>query len=286
MFEGLEQENAALRAQLAGVGKERDDLRHENEALRRTLSHQPAAEPSYDDGDTIKCWRKNLGFLTDPRFLSAYKRGENSGHAMLEADGRQRFDIRWAVAVTTWAATHGAKLVGDFVECGVNTGWHSLAICEYVDFNKLDKNFWLFDTYCGMPEEQMSPHERVFELRRLGGSRPEINERLYPECYETTKRNFAPYPRAKLVRGKIPDTLGSVEINDVAYLSIDMNLALPERAALEHFWPKLSSGAIVVLDDYGWTGMHEQKNTHDEFAASQGCEILTLPTGQGLLIKP
>ena len=32
--------------------------------------------------------------------------------------------------------------------------------------------------------------------------------------------------------------------------------------------------------------MHEQKSTHDEFATSQGCEILTLPTGQGLLIKP
>ena len=61
MFEGLEQENEALRTQLAGVGKERDDLRRENEALRRTLGNQQATEPSYDDGDTIKCWRKNLG---------------------------------------------------------------------------------------------------------------------------------------------------------------------------------------------------------------------------------
>jgi hypothetical protein len=275
---GLEQENAGLRAQLTGVGKERDDLRRENDALRRALNNQPAADPSYDDGGSIKCWSKNLGFLTDPRFLSAYKCGENSGHALLEADGRQRFDLRWGVAVTNWAATHGAKLAGDFVECGVNTGWHSLAICEYVNFNKLDKNFWLFDTYCGMPEEQMSPHERVIEAG--------INERFYPECYETAKRNFAPYPRAKLVRGKIPDTLGSVGIDKVAYLSIDMNLALPERAAIEHFWPKLTSGAIVVLDDYGWIGMHEQKNAQDEFATSQGCEILTLPTGQGLLIKP
>jgi O-methyltransferase len=282
----LDQENAALRAQLAAVGKERDDFVRENETLRQRLNGRPTADPSYDDGDTLACWRKNVGFLTDPRFLSAYKRGENSGHAMLGSDGEQRFDIRWAVAVTTWAASHGAKLAGDFVECGVNTGWHSLAICEYVDFNKLDKNFWLFDTYHGMPEDQMSPQERVFELRRLGGPRPAINERLYPECYEIAKQNFAPYPRAKLVRGKVPDTLRSVEIDKVAYLSIDMNLAFPERAAIEYFWPKLTSGAIVVLDDYGWIGMHEQKAAQDEFAASQGCEILTLPTGQGLLVKP
>ena len=83
MFEGLERENATLRAQLAGIGKERDDLRRENEALRLTLGNQPAAEPSYDDGDTIKCWRKNLGFLTDPRFLSALqtRREFRSRHA-------------------------------------------------------------------------------------------------------------------------------------------------------------------------------------------------------------
>jgi hypothetical protein len=74
-----------------------------------------------------------------------------------------------------------------------------------------------------------------------------------------------------------------VSIERVAYLSIDMNLAYPERAALKQ--PKLSPGAMVVLDDYAWVGMHEQKEAHDQFAASQGCEILTLPTGQGLLIK-
>lgn len=286
MSNQLEQEFAALRAQLADLARERDDLQRENTALQRRLGNESGAAPSYDDGDTLASWRKNIGFLTDPRFLSAYKRGESSEHAMREASGGPQFDIRWAVAVTTWAATHCAKLAGDFVECGVNTGWHSLAICEYVDFNKLDKNFWLFDTYCGMPDEQMSAQERTFDLRRLGGARPDINARLYPECYEVAKKNFAPYPRAKLVRGKVPDTLGSVEIDSVAYLSIDMNIALPERAAMEHFWPKLTSGAIVVLDDYGWMGMHEQKDTHDEFAASQGCEILTLPTGQGLLIKP
>ena len=279
-------EEIVLRSQLADMATERDRLQREIDALRRRLNNPPADGPSYDDGDSLTCWRKNIGFLTDSRFLSAYKRGESSEHALREVTGGPQFDIRWAVAVTTWAATHCAKLPGDFVECGVNTGWHSLAICEYVDFNKLDKNFWLFDTYCGMPEEQMSAQERVFDLRRLGGARPDINERLYPECYEIARTNFAPFPGAKLVRGKVPETLDSVEIDGVAYLSIDMNIALPERAAMEFFWPKLTSGAIVILDDYGWNGMQEQKETHDEFAASQGCEILTLPTGQGLLIKP
>ena len=56
--------------------------------------------------------------------------------------------------------------------------------------------------------------------------------------------------------------------------------------AIEHFWPKLSTGAMVVLDDYGWTRYEAQKETIDEFARSVGVEALTLPTGQGLLVKP
>jgi len=274
-------ENFQLRAQLSGVGQERDDVRRENEKLLRMYTeaagHPPEATPSYD-ADGLKTWSKNIGFLTDSRFLSAYERGFNSGHAFFRPDGSPIHSIQWRVAVTCWAATHGAKLDGDFVECGVNTGCHSLAICEYLDFNALDKKFYLFDTYCGLPEEQMSISERPIHI---GG-----NERFYPECYEIARANFAPFPNAILVRGKVPDTLRSVDIDRVAYLSIDMNLAYPEKCALEHFWPKMTSGAIAVFDDYAWAGYDEQKEAHDAFAAGCGTEILTLPTGQGLLIKP
>src|SRR5262249_37785130 len=107
-----------------------------------------------------------------------------------------------------------------------------------------------------------------------------------PECYEMVSRNFAPFPRAVLVQGKVPDTLSSVAIDKVAYLSIDMNIAYPERKAIEHFWPKLSSGACVVLDDYGWRGYEAQRDTMDDFGRAVGVEILMLPTGQGLVIKP
>ena len=155
---------------------------------------------------------------------------------------------------------------------------HSLAICHYLDFNSLGKKFYLFDTCRGLPHEQMSDWERKL--------RHDQNERVYPECYELAKKNFAPYPNAVLVRGKIPDTLGSVEIDKVAYLSIDMNLAYPEKCALEFFWPKLVAGAVIVFDDYAWANCYEQKAVHDAFAASQNTKILTLPTGQGLLVKP
>ena len=87
----------------------------------------------------------------------------------------------------------------------------------------------------------------------------------------------------RLIRGTVLAALSEVEIEKVAYLSIDMNIACPERAAIEHFWPRLVPG---VVDDYGFRGYEEQKSSMDEFARRVDTEILTLPTVQGLIIKP
>src|SRR5690606_4905939 len=93
-------------------------------------------------------------------------------------------------------------------------------------------------------------------------------------------------PNATLVRGRVPDTLSGPDIRSVAYLSIDMYIVEPERAALEHFWPLIADGGVVVLDDYGFRGHEMQRASADEFAASAGVPILPLPTGQGVMVKP
>ena len=64
-----------------------------------------------------------------------------------------------------------------------------------------------------------------------------------------------------------------------------MNCALPERAALEFFWDTLSRGAIVLLDDYGYRGHECQREAIDEAAREKDVQVLSLPTGQGLIIK-
>jgi O-methyltransferase len=251
---------------------------------------ETAGVPSYN-ADSLTVYGKNVEFLHDPKFVAAYRRGMNSGHCIGRPPGSDLdIHIEWRVAVCCWAARHAAKLKGDFVECGVNTGIFSLAVCEYVDLNSLDKSFYLFDTFEGIPLGQMSEKEKSIRNIPLGPDGESVvsskHNEMYPQCYEMAARNFSPFPRARLVRGTVPESLSSVNIENVAYLSIDMNIAYPERAAIERFWPKLSSGAIVVLDDYAWQGHAEQKASLDEFTRVVGVEILTLPTGQGLIIKP
>jgi O-methyltransferase len=238
---------------------------------------QNAGPPSYS-GDFMATWIKSVDFLSDPRFVSAYQRGMQNGHSV----GRPRGSttdthVEWRVHVCCALAQSAKRLPGHFVECGVNCGLKSLAVCEYIDFNATGKNFYLFDTFCGIPVEQMSERERA-----LGR---EADNRMFFECWDLVQRNFAPFPNAKLIRGKVPETLTQVDIDQVCYLSIDMNIAYPERAALDHFWDRLAIGAPVILDDYGWLQYREQKEVHDAFAQARGIEIVLLPTGQGLLIK-
>lgn len=73
-------------------------------------------------------------------------------------------DLRYRLHTCIWAGVHASKLEGDFVECGVNLGGLSTGVCEYLDFNKLDKDFYLFDTYEGIPESHVSAGENIEEI--------------------------------------------------------------------------------------------------------------------------
>ncbi len=253
------------------------------ERLRAELDKRrqyPKIEPTYH-GDNLCVWRKNTEFLREPRFAESYAKGVDSWNQIRRERGAKGdVHVEWRIHTLCWAAHHALKLPGDFVECGVRTGMFSLAVAHYVDFNATGRSFYLFDTFSGIPEEQINATERAL------GVAVHMNERSSGNVYEIAKANFSPYPKAYLVRGRVPDTLESVEIDRVSYLSIDMNIVAPEIAAIRHFWPKLSPGAPVILDDYGWLNHAPQKEAMDEFAETVGCKILTLPTGQGLLLRP
>ncbi len=231
-------------------------------------------EYSYS-GSGLRAFGKIAGFLNDERFQRAYARGWNSANK----NARHIDDNRWIVHTALWAATQAARLPGDFVECGVNTGMYSLAICDWLDFKTLDKDFWLFDTFNGIPIEQMSAAER-------DGIAGWHNRESYEECFDRASASFAPWSRCRLIRGSVPATLAAFpKDRRVSYLSIDMNIVVPEIAAIEFFWDRLVPGAVVLLDDYAWATHLPQKQAFDDFARAHDAMILTVPTGQGIIIR-
>ena len=217
----------------------------------------------------------NCDFLTDPRFIQAHEAGKATTPELAN------YDFRWRQRIVLWAAEHASKLEGDFVECGVFKGYLARMIFEYIPFTTLDKVFWLLDTYEGMVPNLMSSQEKKYL---------ELHSEWYAgyktTSYETVCNTFCSFGRhVRVIKGIVPDTLSEVTAEKIAYLSIDMNCAVPEIATAEYFWPKLVPGAVIVLDDYGFAGYEEQKDAFNQFAERKNTTILPLPTGQGIIIK-
>jgi len=242
--------------------------------VRHSIAKRFLLKPLYGDysADGISVRRRSLHFIDDARFAQAWLKAKKANEPLWRGNVP---DIRWRAHIACWAAAHGLSLEGDFVECGVFGGLLSLTICHFLDFTKVGRTFWLYDTWAGIPPQDLEGRE----LDR----RAAMNV-LYAGSYETAQRNFALFPNARLVRGRVPDTLSEAP-EKVAYLSLDMNNARAEIDAISFFWDRLTHSAVVVLDDYGWAGHERQRDALDEFAASKGRWIACLPTGQGLLIK-
>lgn len=213
----------------------------------------------------------NSDFLRDPLFIESYRLGKQTG-------SWGSVDPYWRAYIVCWAASNAAHLDGDFVECGVNKGGYARAIMHYTDFPSLGKTFYLLDTFRGLSEKYLSEAEKHREDRRHLLT-------AYDESYEAVRETFRGFPVA-IIRGTVPETLPLVKAERVAFLSIDMNNALPEVAAAEFFWDRLVSGGVIVHDDYGFAPCIEQKFALDQFARERDVRVLALPTGQGLIFKP
>ena len=229
----------------------------------------PKHKYHYNMAGLITC--KNIDFMKEPKFINATMAGQE-----LYESPEPNFN-GWIRHLNLWAIYHAKLLNGDFVECGVWRAATAKANMVYIDFQNMDdRKYYLFDTFCGLTKEYSDSES--YEMYKN-----DYKDDVYSFVVDVFKENH----NVIIVRGPVPDTLTKVNIRRVAYLSIDMNCAFPEIEALKYFWPKIVPGGLIILDDYGWGGVHEkQKQAHDAFAESVGVKILTLPTGQGMIIKP
>ncbi len=215
-------------------------------------------------------------FLRDEAFQRAYARGVKA------SDGVDP-KMEWRTHVALWAASMALGARGDFVECGVNAGFVSSAIMQALDWRNAGRTFHLIDTFSGPVLSQYSPVE--IERGRVDSAKAALAAGAYVTDLDRVRANFAEWPGAVVVQGTVPEVLDTLEFPPVAFLHLDMNCALPERRALEFFWPRLSPGGVVLFDDYTYFGHESQTEAIDDAARWLGIKVLALPTGQGLAVK-
>ena len=145
---------------------------------------------------------------------------------------------------------------------------------HYVNFERLNKQSWQLDTYEGLVDRLISEDERRRGILPGG----------YEPCYENVVETFRPFRGVRIVRGIVPDTLSQVTATAICYLSLDMPHPRSRQRSISgtDWCPTVS----IVLNDYGWRKQINQKIAFDRFADARKVNVLSLPTGQGLLIKP
>ena len=225
------------------------------------------------DGFAVR--KKYLPFGRDTTFDAAWSHVDRVNASFY---GGVTPDVRWRAHTCIWAASNCLSLEGSFVEFGVNTGMLSSMICRVLGAKVVDKNFYLFDTFHGIPMDSVSGKEAI--------NAKKLNETLYADdVFDFTKSEFSAFPKVKLVKGALPATIDAIYSEKLSYVSIDLNSAKTEMAVISKIWDQIVIGGHIVLDDYGFPGHDEQNDAWNKFSASVGRQILALPTGQGLIVK-
>jgi hypothetical protein len=158
----------------------------------------------------------------------------------------------------------------------------------------LRRQFWLYDTFEGMPPPTArdldfagrtpQQHLAAWGARDMG----EMANSSIDEVRRNLSLTGIPEDRFVLVKGKVEQTIpGTMPDGPIAILRLDTDWYESTRHELEHLFPKLSSGGVIVIDDYGfWRGSRE---ACDEYFARHGVNLLLNRldrTGAVIGVKP
>lgn len=156
-----------------------------------------------------------------------------------------------------------ASIPGCFVECGVWRGGSSMAIAMALEQEgELNRDIYLFDTFEGMPppNEKDSRFDGT-DANTLLIQDPQKQGYIWAVAgLEEVQSNIfsAGYPKDKihLIKGPVEKTLlNEPSKGQVALLRLDTDWYESTKCEMEHFFPRVAPGGIVIFDDFGyWQG--------------------------------
>ena len=176
------------------------------------------------------------------------------------------------IQATRHIARHG--IPGALVECGVWRGGSVMAMARVLlEERATDRSLYLYDTFAGMPE----PAQRDRPLfgnwgkrarsrlhRSSLASRDEVESALLGIGYPTHGIHF--------VAGRVEQTIPRNIPDRIALLRLDTNFYKSTKHELEHLFPRLSTGGVLIIDDYGyWQG---QRMAVDEYIDEHRIQML------------
>jgi predicted O-methyltransferase YrrM len=147
-----------------------------------------------------------------------------------------------------------SNISGSIIECGVFKGISLIRLATFLKLLKSNKKIIAFDAFGKHPTTKItSDHKRRKIL--LSEGKEGISEK---QLMGILKRKGLE-KNIKLIKGDItvtiPKYLKSNPKLKISLLNLDVDFYEPSMSILENFYPRLSKGGILMLDDYGvWDG--------------------------------
>jgi hypothetical protein len=166
----------------------------------------------------------------------------------------------------------GSGIPGDLVECGVWKGGSVMAMAlTLLQMQNQERALYLFDTFSGMtaPSERDidymgQPAETILEDIRCAASQEEVEAAVFSTNYDPANIHF--------VKGPVEETIPVHAPGTIALLRLDTDWYQSTRHELFHLFPRLATGGVIIVDDYGhWQGARQAV---DEYLVQYDIDLL------------
>lgn len=186
---------------------------------------------------------------------------------------------------------HDFAIPGAIVECGVWRGGSMHAVARTLD-NRGDRSreLYLFDTFEGMtePSEKDERHDGLTAEHLLATTSRQGAVWAHASL-EDVKRGFETVPydlnRVHYVQGPVEQTVPDQAPEQIALLRLDTDWYESTKHELLHLYPRLVSGGVLLIDDYGW--WKGSRTATQEFLKETGERLLFIRMASGrIAVKP
>ncbi|KAF5070040.1 Macrocin-O-methyltransferase [anaerobic digester metagenome] len=189
------------------------------------------------------------------------------------SDLKTKYDVRLAELRLIGDEIKKRRVAGAIAELGVYQGKFARELNHYFP----DRKLYLFDTFEGFKPEDIAG-ERGLSKAKVGD---------FSDTSTADIINQMPFPgQVVIIKGRFPETIPDQEIQ-YALVSIDADLYESTRQGLSYFYPRLSSGGVMLIHDYNSMQFPGVKKAVDEFLNEQKLFLIPLCDfhGTAIIIK-
>lgn len=167
------------------------------------------------------------------------------------------------------------KIEGDFVECGVWKGGSAMAMALALkSLGDVSRKIHLYDTFDGMSEPTVKDESidgKSAEIQLKTSAKENPNSVWCYSSLDEVQANMRStlYPEQNIafVKGKVEETIPRHIPESIALLRLDTDWYESTKHELEHLFPRLVRGGVLIIDDYGhWKG---SRRAVDEYLQQQ-----------------